>query len=67
MSQYSMETVMALSRQEGINWARAQIAQEILKLSATQDDLMYTTGFIRAKFAAVKIALGETNESDAEN
>ena len=67
MSQYSMETVMALSRQEGINWARAQIAQEILKMSATQDDIMYTTGFIRAKFAAVKIALGENREPDVEN
>jgi hypothetical protein len=67
MSQYSMETVAALSRQEGINWARAQIAQEILKLNPDNPDIMFTTGFIRAKFAAVKIALGETSEPDAEN
>jgi hypothetical protein len=62
-----METIRALARQEGINWARAQITQEILKLSPTQDDIMFTTGFIRAKFAAVKIALGENSEFDPEN
>jgi hypothetical protein len=62
MSQYSMETIRALARQEGINWARAQIAQEILKLNPENPDIMFTTGFIRAKFAAVKIALGESND-----